>query len=195
MEADWQVALAADDPVIVVPWSATAEDASLCRFVDLRQGSDRIDEIDEARRTPALRSALIALNGSGSQWWTAKCDTWNSSIEEGDEASDPYEMDADPGETAFGAGSYIDLLPRERVLLASFESCECWMRSLVAKLSSIPVRAARIDLVLRRASVDGVSGFGVTWFVAACGPTAERAEQSWCEALHLSLEAITKTRP
>ena len=83
-------------------------DSSICA-----KSPDLIDEIEEARGRPALRSALLVLNGVDSQLWTAKCDAWTSSAEQGDDPFDPYEMDAEPGETAFGTGSYIDLLPRD----------------------------------------------------------------------------------
>ena len=38
MEADWAVALAADDPVITVPWATSEDDLGKCRFIDLRLG-------------------------------------------------------------------------------------------------------------------------------------------------------------
>jgi hypothetical protein len=194
MEADWSVALAAGDPVITVPWTASADDVNPSRFVDLRRSLHRIDEIEEARTKPRLRSALLLLNGAQAQFWTAKCDTWNSSVVEGDEAFDPYEMDADPQETAFGAGSYIDLLPREGALLSSFECQERWMRAVVERLRVTTARAVRVELVLRRAEVEAVSGFGVTWFVEGCGVTAHRAEQKWGEALDLALAATMEAR-
>ena len=113
MEADWSVALAAGDPVITVPWAASGDDALQVPVRRSAPGTHLIDEIEEARTRPALRSALLLLNGAESPLWTAKCDAWTSSAEEGNEPFDPYEMDAEPGETAFGAGSYIDLLPRD----------------------------------------------------------------------------------
>jgi hypothetical protein len=174
MEADWSVALAADDPMITVPWAASG--AGKCKFVDLRLGSQLIDQIEEAQTRPVLRSALLLLNGVSSQLWTAKCDAWTSSADQGDEPFDPYEMDAELGETAFGAGSYIDLLPRDIQALGCFDSQERWMRALTERLRGTPATAARVELVLRHAEVEGVQGFGVTWFVEGCGPTAPRAE-------------------
>jgi hypothetical protein len=194
MEADWSVALAAGDPVIIVPWAAPDDDVNQCRFVDLRKNLHRIDEIEEARAKPSLRSALLLLNGAGSQFWTAKCDTWNRSAIEGDEAYDPYEMDTEPQETRFGTGSYIDLLPREARLLASFECQERWMRAVVERLRHIAAKAVRVELVLRHAEIEAVSGFGVTWFVEGCGATAHRAEQRWSEALDLALAVTTEAR-
>ncbi len=194
MEADWSVALAAADPVIAVPWAASAGDLHKCQFVDLRLGAHLLDEIEEARERPGLRSALLLLNGDASPLWTAKCDAWTSSAEEGAEPLDPYEMDAAPGETAFGAGSYVDLLARDIALLSSFERQERWIRVVTKGLRVIPARAARVELVLRRARVEGVPGFAVSWFVEGCGATAQRALLAWGEALDLSLPVIIDAR-
>jgi hypothetical protein len=193
MEADWSVALAASDPVISVPWAAPDDDVIKCRFVDLRLGLHLIDEIEEARARPELRSALILLNGAASPFWTAKCDAWTSASED-DEAFDPYEMDAEPGETAFGAGSYLDLLPRDVALLSGFERQERWMRMVVERLRITPARSVRVELVLRHAEIEAMPGFGVTWFVEACGATARQAGTRWGEALVLALPVILETR-
>jgi hypothetical protein len=180
MEADWSVALAADDPVIAVPWAA---------FVDLRLNQDFIDEIAEAKLNPPLRSALLALNSIGSPLWTAKCDVWTTC----DEPYDPYEMEAEPGETAFGAGSYIDLLARDLETRESFALQEEWLRWLTGRLREVTASAARVDMVMRHAYVEGRSGFGVSWFVEGCGVTPKRAEQSWVNALGLALAVIMQS--
>jgi hypothetical protein len=194
MEADWTVALAPGDPVITVPWAAPADDIHSCRFVDLRLGAPLVDEIEEARSRPALRSALLLLNAATSPLWTAKCDAWTSSVDEGAEPFDAYEMDAEAGEIAFGAGSYIDLLPRDVSFLTNFELQERWIRAITQALRSTPARAARVEFVLRRAEVEGTSGFAVTWFVEGCGSTAERAGRRWAEALDLSLAVVMDVR-
>jgi hypothetical protein len=190
MEADWSLALGSDDPVIVVPWAAPADGFYSPRFVDLRSGVHPIDNIEEARARPALRFALLRLNSDASRFWTAKCDAWTSSVEAGDAPLDPYEMEALPGQTEFGAGSYIDLLPREEDWLASFDRQERWMRAVTLELREAPTRAARVELVLRRAQVDAVTGFAISWFVEGCGATAEEAAARWSEALMLSLQVI-----
>jgi hypothetical protein len=190
MEADWSVALAASDPVITVPWAAFGDDEPECRFVDLRRYPHLVGEIEEAQGRPALRSALLLLNGVASQLWTTKCDAWTSSPEQGDDPLDPYEMDAEPGETAFGAGSYIDLLARDFDTLQDFDTQERWLRAVTERLRAIPANAARVELVMRRAQVDAVPGFGVTWFVEGCGATAHRADEGWVHALNLALGAI-----
>jgi hypothetical protein len=195
MEADWTVALAPGDPVITVPWAADVNDIHGCRFVDLRLGGAHlVDEIEEARSQPALRSALLLLNAATSPLWTAKCDAWASSVEEGAAPFDPYEMDAAPGDVAFGAGSYIDLLPRDISFLAGFERQERWIRAVTEVLRSTPSSAARVELVLRHAEVEGTPGFAVTWFVEGCGSTAQRAGQRWAEALGLALAVVMDVR-
>jgi hypothetical protein len=194
MEADWAVALAADDPVITVPWASSKDDLGKCKFIDLRVDGHRVDEIEEARSKPALRSALLVLNAATSPLWTAKCNAWTSSVEDGAEAFDPYEMAAEPGETAFGAGSYFDLLPRNISFLSSFERQERWIRAVTETLRAIPASAARVDLVLRGAEVEAAAGFGVTWFVEGCGATAQRAGQNWVTALDLALAVIMDAR-
>jgi hypothetical protein len=190
MEADWSVALAASDPVITVPWAALGDDESKCRFVDLRLYPHLVAEIEEAQGSLALRSALLLLNGATSQLWTAKCDAWSSSPDQGDDPFDPYEMDAEPGETAFGAGSYVDLLARDFGTRQCFDIQERWLRAVTERLRAIPASAARVELVMRRAEVDAVPGYGVTWFVEGCGATAQRADQAWGRAFDLALAAI-----
>jgi hypothetical protein len=194
MEADWSVALAISDPVIIVPWAASGENEPKCRFVDLRLGPHLIDEIEEARRRSSLWSALLLLNGVDSQFWTAKCDAWTSSPEQGDDPFDPYEMDAEPGETAYGTGSYIDLLPSDFQSPGCFDTQERWLRTVTERLRAIPASAARVELVMRRAQVDAVAGFGVSWFVEGCGPTAQRADRGWRQAFEAALTVIMEVR-
>jgi hypothetical protein len=191
MEADWSVALSAVDPFITVPWTAGA--ASGCRFIDLRIDERLVDEIEEARTRPALRSALLLLNHSESPLWTARCDAWTTSVEQGDEPLDPYEMDAEPGHTNCGAGSYVDVLLRTAAWV-SFDWQERWLREITKRLRTIASRGTRVELVLRPAEVDGASGFGVTWFAEGAGATPEEAANNWAKALTLSLAVLMDTR-
>jgi hypothetical protein len=193
MEADWSVALATADPVITVPW-ASGDDEPKCRFVDLRVGPHLIDEIAEVQGRPELRSALLLLNGVDSQFWTAKCDAWTSSPEQGDDPFDPYEMDAEPGETGFGTGSYIDLLSRDFEASRCFDTQERWLRTVTVRLRAIPANSARVELVMRRAQVDGVPGFGVSWFVEGCGASVEHANQGWNRVFQAALAVIMDVR-
>ena len=188
MEADWSVAAAAGDPVIVVPWATSVEEPRALTFIDLRQHPERVDELEEAQIAP-LRSALLLLNGGASHLWTAKCDFWTSSAE----PFDPYEMDATPAETAFGVGSYIDLLLRDAGALTCFPRQEQWMRRVTERLRAAPAKAARVELVLRAAQVHGEQGFGISWFVVGCGAIAESAHQNWENALRIALTLVLDT--
>ena len=188
METDWSVALGAGDPSIVVPWSASTGGNRGLRFIDLRLHPERVDELDEARSAP-LRSALLLLNGSASAVWTAKCDSWTSDSE----PLDPYEMDAPIGETAFGAGSYIDLLARDNGVFRCFRQQEQWMRRVTERMRAAPAKAARVELVLRTAVVHGRRGFGMSWFVEGCGASLETAGQSWANALGVGLGLLLDT--
>jgi hypothetical protein len=185
MEADWSVELAADDPMIIVPWAAASDDPRKCKFVDLRLGAHLIDEIEEATPVPELRAALLLLNSVASPLWTVKCDTWQS-----DTPVDPYEMDAVPEEATLSAGSYIDLLARDSGLMSSFDRQERWVRAVAEALRAVPAKAARVELVLRPALVNEVAGYGVSWFVEGCGATAQHARQAWSGALGLALPVI-----
>jgi hypothetical protein len=186
MEADWSVELTAEDPMIVVPWAAANDDdPRKCKFVDLRLGAHLIDEIEEARPVSELRAALLLLNDARSPLWTVKCDAW-----ENDTPMDPYEMDAAAEDATLSAGSYIDLLARDSALQASFDRQERWVRAVADALRAVPARAARMELVLRPAQVNGLAGYGVSWFVEGCGATAQRARQAWSEALGLALPVL-----
>jgi hypothetical protein len=221
MEADWSVELAAEDPVIVVPWTADGS----CKFVDLRRrleatagkdasrdlqeegehrasyqvpdeiSGDIFAEVAEAMHEPALRSALLELNSARSPLWTAKCDAWlTDSTESGGQAADLLEMDCAPGsspeEGRFLAGFYIDILLRDGRANASFSMQERWLRAIVRRLKDEGPQCARTEFVLRHAETWGVPGFGVTWFVEACGPTRGQAEQRRAEALQAALPLV-----
>jgi hypothetical protein len=82
---------------------------------------------------------------------------------------DPWEMDAAAEEARFAAGSYIDIFAVDLEARGSFAIEEGWVRRLAESLRHRELRCARTDFVLRHAEIDGVSGFGVTWFVEGCG--------------------------
>jgi hypothetical protein len=211
MEADWSVELAADDPVIVVPWRSLpgaegSASSPIVQFIDLRARPHSIDEIGEAWDRPALRFALEKLNAKDSGLWTAKCDQWMRGREESGDREidpidpidridqiDPWEMEATREEARFAAGSYIDILALDIEARGSFAIEEGWVRRLAESLRHRELRCARTDFVLRRAEIHGVPGFGVTWFVEGCGGTAELAERKWTEALTEALPVVLNT--
>lgn len=168
MEADWAVEIGGDAARIEVDWPG---------FVDLRQGTDSIDRIAEAREFPALRAALRALNEAGSPVFTSKCDVWAMAGTE----IDPLEFDSTADEAQVGLASYIDLVAREAALFGSFPDHEGWVRRAAVAVRGQPVRRGRADLVVRAAVASGADGFGVTLYAAGCGADASAAQAAWGE--------------
>jgi hypothetical protein len=110
MVADWSVECSAEDPVLVVPWSAASSVLSRPsmdkatpygaqgdgigeggfqagafaggQFIDLRENPYDLDQIPEAELYPPLMQALRALNVPRSPVFTAKCDAWLLDSEE-----------------------------------------------------------------------------------------------------------------
>jgi hypothetical protein len=169
VEADWEVEIGGDAPVIDAHWSG---------FVDLRASPERMVEIAEVRALPPLANLLLALNSKRSLVRTSKCDVW------------------EPGPGA--RACYVDLLPVRGGLFAEWERAEAFCRVLVkriaprAALSAIMQPAghpilpagseseagATILLVVRRAITGQSEGFGVTAYFSAeaqCSPTAVEA--------------------
>ncbi|MFZ0630534.1 MAG: hypothetical protein WAM56_04530 [Acidobacteriaceae bacterium] len=178
MEADWAVEVGGEASWIDVEWEG---------FVDLRRGGGAVDEIVEAREHPALRTALMKLNGPGSPLFTSKCDVWT--LEEG---IDPLEFDCTAEEARTGLACYIDVIAREPGLFGSFAEHEAWARRASLALRGEPVRRARVDLVVRAAARGETEGLGVTLYAAGCGVDSSEAEAAWGEVLRAAVVATMK---
>lgn len=158
----------------------------ILRFVDLRADPASIDQIEEARRHPGLKRALLALNSQDSPVFTSKCDVIQITKEE----IDPLEYDAD-GETRCGLAYYIDLVVRKSTIFCSFSAHEMWLREVVKQLrESAQVRSARVDFVLRAATVFDCDGFAATCYIAACGDDFASAQRAWEPALDAVLRSL-----
>ncbi len=188
MVADWTVECGADDPVLVVPWSASPEvpmSPQLGRnFVDLRENPYDLDQIPEAERHPALLQALRALNASRSPVFTAKCDVWEMSAGE----IEALQMDLvlDAADLSHGFSSYIDILWRERSLFVSLHQHEQLLHRLIRHVEPLDLPYAALECTLRPALVDLAGpqeGFALTLYVKALGPDAADAHGNWSEAL------------
>ncbi len=190
MVADWSVECSAEDPVLVVPWSAGKDQAEGSGFVDLRKDPYDLDHIPEAEQHPPLMQALRALNAGRSPVFTAKCDAWVLDVAELQE----LQMHLDVAESEHGAAwtgfaSYIDLVWRERSIFASFHQSEQLLHRLVRLVAPIDQPAAMLDCVLRPAMVDITGpqeGFAVTLYVKALGHDLSSAKGEWA----LGLEAV-----
>ena len=188
MEADWEVELGPDAPVLDALWYG---------WVDLRANPERLAEVAEAAHFPPLGAALLALNSANSPLWTAKCDLWHlrpapdSAKPDPDDAADfdPDELDADPAETAFALACYLDCLPRAGTVFPTLATAESWARTAVTHLRAAHLRCCRADLVLRRAVATNADGLGITTYLTACGPTEAPARQNLAQALAAFVQA------
>jgi hypothetical protein len=182
MEADWELELGSDAPVIDAAWPG---------FVDLRIFPKRIAEIEETRQFPALGNVLVRLNAHGSPVWTAKCDVWRV-----DEPVDPYEMDAEPANAAHAVACYIDLLPRSDQQWNLPEQAASACKSFCERLRAIPLRCCRVDLVVRHALITPqIRDLGITAYLTACGPTEDEAREWLAMALAAFADSLVLAAP
>lgn len=185
MEADWEVEIGGDGPVIEACWAG---------FIDLRKAPERAAELDEVKSFSPLGQALIALNAPGSAVWSAKCDAWLQ-LEEG--AWDADELDAAHDEALCAAACYIDLLASDPAKALD----EAHARAIVRQLRSQTLTCCRVDLIVRRAWMgatlpDSASAqtsdsaplpfsTGLTAYLTACGANEPAAQARLSECLQL----------
>jgi hypothetical protein len=169
MEADWEVEIGGEAPVIQARWAG---------FIDLRLAPACAGQLPEAARLPALADTLLRLNSASSPVWTTKCDVWHPGT------FDPDELDAPPGERNFAIACYIDLLPRGDKPWPGPEDAVAACKSLCARLRPFVLRACRADLIVRRAFIPpGLLDLGVTAYFTACGATCADAATVLASAL------------
>jgi hypothetical protein len=175
VEADWEVEIGGDAPVIDAAWAG---------FVDLRVDAERVDEIAEVVHLHGLRQALVRLNASGSRVWTAKCDVWD--VDE----FDRDELDAAREDAGMAVACYLDLLPRGDKEWASPETAGNWCEQCVCLLRGVSLRNCRADFVVRRAWIGHVAGLGITAYLTACGARSAAAQASLSAALAALVNAV-----
>ena len=183
MLSEWSAECAADDPVLVVPWS-DPRTAPASTFVDLRENPYDLDHLPEAEQHPPLMHALRALNAPRSPVFTAKCDAWPLDAEELDALR--MNLDVLAEEATAGFASYIDLLWRERSLFASFHQQEQMLHRLTRLTAPLEHPYALLDCIIRPALVDLTGpqeGFAVSLYVKAVGHDEQAAEENWASAL------------
>jgi len=181
MEADWSIEIGPD-----LPWI----DASWPGFLDLEASPHAINTLPEPAKHPALREALLSVNGPTSPLYTSKCDAWPLN----DPVIDPDEFSAHPQDATIGFAAYIDLLDRDPARFSSFTVVEQYVRKLTARLRQLSLTHSRIDSVVRRATTKRlqsaiVDGYGITLYVAACGPNCVAAYAAWQTALTAAVAA------
>lgn len=190
MHAEWSAECAADDPVLVVPWSSALSGAGTV-FVDLSANPYDLDLIPEAERHPPLMQALRALNAPRSPVFTAKCDAWP--LDAAELAQLRLDLDLPDAGLPVGFASYIDLVFRERLLFLSFHQQEQTLRRLVRLAAAIDQPCAALECVLRPALVDLAGpqeGYAVSLYVKALGTDEHGAGQIWSAALEAVVALI-----
>ncbi len=180
MEADWEIEIGNDAPVIDACWEG---------FVDLRHAPSRVAEISETRRLPGLAEALVRLNAIASPVWTSKCDVWK--VEE----FDPTELNADEKGASWAVAVYIDLLPRSDQQWTFPAMAEASCKHLCRALDEIPLRSCRADFVVRRALITpAVADLGITAYLTACGSSQANAVRQLTAAVSAMVDVITAPR-
>lgn len=181
MEADWELDLGKDAPLIDAHWPG---------FLDLRAQPELVDQIGEASQLGALANALLTLNQARSPVWTSKCDVWP--IYE----FDPDELDAPFDAASVGIASYIDLLPNNGGDWASPDSIERACRALCGRLRAVALRGCRADLVARAARIapDNYT-LGITAYLVGCGSTEDAAKSQLSLALEAFVELVLAAWP
>lgn len=176
MEADWEVEIGGEAPVLHADWPG---------FVDFRLFADKVNTLQEVQQFSPLGLVLGRLNASQSPVWTAKCDVWALG------SLDPYEFDALPEESLVGLACYIDLLATDTREWATPVQVTGWCRLICARLKTLAIRACRVDLVVRAAILScGEAGLGVTAYVSAAGREAAAARARLADALVACADAI-----
>lgn len=178
MEADWEVEIGGDAPIIDGSWPGR---------IDLERAPDRINEIAELRQLPSLADILLRLNNSSSsQVSTSKCDVWPV------DQFDADELDAPPESAQTALACYIDLLPRKDQHWTSPARMVSSCKDMCAFLHRVALRGCRVDFVVRRAYSETEGDFlGITAYVTACGSTVGMAQGSLLAAVSALADALT----
>jgi len=181
VESDWSAEIGPGFPWIDATWSG---------FLDLRTSPHTIDSLPEPAQHPALRDALLALNAPASPLFTSRCDTWILNTDE----IDPDEFSASPQAAVAAFASYIDILDRAPGRFTSFALSDQRARELTKRLRQFKINCARVDAVIRGATVKAtesgtIDGYGITLYVAACGATQTATYAAWQTALKAAVAA------
>lgn len=176
MEADWEVEIGGDAPVIDACWKD---------LVDLRRTPELAAELPEARQFPALAGLLVQLNSESSPFRTSKCDVWSP------EGFDPDELDAQREDEKCAFACYIDLLPRRDLRWSSPEEAVAASRVICERLHNEPLRCCRADLVIRQAHIaPDREDLGITAYLMACGSTLAAAQAMLESALGAFVSSV-----
>jgi hypothetical protein len=181
MEADWEVEIGGQAPIIEAYWTG---------FIDLCLAPERAQELHEAAQFPAIADTLVRLNAPSSPVWTSKCDVWHP------DTFDPDELDAPPDRRSCAIACYVDLLPRGDQPWSDPTDAIAASNSVCAGLRNVPLPCCRADLIVRQAFIaPGLLGVGVTAYFTACGSTSEDAAAALVSALAAFVASLNIGHP
>lgn len=177
MEADWELEIGGDAPVIEAYWSG---------FADLRTNPERVSELDECRELPGLANALVRLNAVDSAVWTCKTDVFAP------ERIDADEMEASREDAVHAISCYVDMLFRSDRIWDSLAKAERDCETLCAALRAKALTRCRVDIVIRKAMRGDREELGATVYLTACGRTLSDAKDRLGECLADFSEVVNR---
>ncbi len=182
MQADWEVEIGGEAPVIDACWPG---------LVDLRSSPNRVTELQEVQALPAFAAALMLLNAKHSPVSTAKCDVWTA-----DARLTPLNWMPRPmKQLADWPATSICCRSGDRQW-ASVESVVAFCKGVCAHLERLPLRCCRADLIVRRAIITPeASDLGITAYLTACGSREPRARDQLESALAAFADAVAAQAP
>ncbi len=173
MIADWTVEIGSGSPEIVVPWDGWV-DLTRPGWKDL--SSAEAARIPEFAEYPELEPLLAIANNPYTL--SSKVDVFSVTRQE----VDPEIAEAGLLPTAFGLGSYLDLLLRPPAPQHSFGDFEQLARHLTRLLGAVDLPLTCTEVVLRRAHLYDRDTFGLTLYSMGFGPDAGAARATWQRA-------------
>src|SRR5437868_6718061 len=134
MEADWEIEIGSDAPVIEARWAG---------FIDLRAEPGRVGELAECNQLSGLADALVQLNAKRSPVWTSKCDVFDPNlidVNNPNKSIDPDEFNSLPQEAQHAVAVYIDVVARDSLRWQLPSDAERDCRTACDQLRQIPLR-------------------------------------------------------
>ncbi|MFZ0745017.1 MAG: hypothetical protein WAM85_11465 [Terracidiphilus sp.] len=181
MEADWEVEVGGESPVIEAQWPG---------FVDIEHTPQSAWLLPEAAKLPALAGTLAKLNAAVSPVWTSKSDVWPVT------EFDPDELDAPADAARCATACYIDILPRSDQMWPTLALTAQWCKSICTCIRPVPLRCCRADFVVRQAVlVPERTDLGITAYLTACGQTPANAAEVLTAALAVLSDSILLRSP
>ncbi len=178
MIAEWTVEIGPGSPVIELPWEG---------WVDLRSTAPAaVRGLAEVRAHPELEALLQAANTGNTS--TAKVDVFPVSREE----VAPEIAEAGAEQTAFGLGSYLDVVLTPVDALKGFPAFERAARTAAATLRDEGPLLAYAEIVLRAARLYDRETLGWTLYAVGFGPDAQAARGTWTAAAAALVRSFTE---